>query len=618
MLESPGVGRVDTPKTKYAKSGDINIAYQVIGDGPIDIIYAPAFVSHADLEWEEPDYAHWMRRLSRFSRLILFDKRGTGLSDRDVADSTLEERVEDLRAVLDAVGSRQCTIIGNCEGGALAILFTATFPERVSRLILFAATYCLVEDPALPSALEQRQKYLRFIEYNRLHWGEGHLLHQHAPSKRLTAEMVERAGKWERAAATPRTAINYLQWQLEMDVRPVAKNLRTPTLIMHCTGDRIVPVGSSRWLAENIPGARYLELPGDFHWPWFDPSSTVSRAIEEFVTGAPRVPDDAQPALVTNGGSAAPADAIAELERYREILAAGDDAEVVAGIVARAHAIAAAARGAWSEAEAQFLKAAETFRRHGMVWQEAHTFQSWGHALQAGPDRRAAVEKLETAIEMLRGRQRTVDTGSRRNGSADAAARSSRRAAFRREGDYWTISSGGSVMRLKDAKGLHYIAYLLGRPGIEVFAGVLATVATTTDVQPAPPVDGNVRPDLGDAGPVLDVRAREQYRRRLADLEAELEGAARLNDTGRVERLRAEFEAVCEQVAAAVGFGARDRRTASHAERARLMVTKAIKTALAKIRANHQALGRHLATSITTGTCCVYDPGPEAGIAWDL
>jgi pimeloyl-ACP methyl ester carboxylesterase len=276
---------VETPKTKYAKSGDVSIAYQVIGDGPIDLIYVPAFISHADLEWEEPDYAEWMTRLSGFCRLILFDKRGTGLSDRDVGDSTLEERMDDLRAVLDAVGSRQCTIIGNCEGGALAILFAATFPERVSRLVLFAATYCVVDDPAFPASLEQRRKYVKSIDYIRSHWGEGHMLHQHAPSKRLTTEMVERMGKWERAAASPRAAINYLQWQLEMDVRPVAKNLRVPTLVMHCVGDRIVPVASSRWLAANVPGARYLELPGDFHWPWFDPSSTVSGAIEEFVTG---------------------------------------------------------------------------------------------------------------------------------------------------------------------------------------------------------------------------------------------------------------------------------------------------------------------------------------------
>jgi len=276
---------VDTPKTRYAKSGDINIAYQVVGDGPIDVIYVPAFISHADMEWEEPDYAAWMTRLSGFCRLILLDKRGTGLSDRDVGDSTLEDRMDDLRAVLDAVGSRQCAIIGNCEGGALAMLFAATFPERVSHLILFAATYCVVQDPAFPASLEQHQNYLKFIEYIRSHWGEGQLLHEHAPSKRLTAEMVERMGKWERAAASPRAATNYLQWQLEMDLRPVARNLRTPTLIMHCAKDRIVPVASSRWISENIPGARYLELQGDFHWPWFDPSSTVSGTIEEFVTG---------------------------------------------------------------------------------------------------------------------------------------------------------------------------------------------------------------------------------------------------------------------------------------------------------------------------------------------
>ena len=121
----------------------------------MDVIYVPAFISHADLEWEDPDYAEWMTRLSGFCRLILFDKRGTGLSDRDVGDSTLEDRMDDLRAVLDAVGSQRCTVIGNCEGGALAMLFAATFPERVSGLILFAATYCVVEDSQFPASLEQ-------------------------------------------------------------------------------------------------------------------------------------------------------------------------------------------------------------------------------------------------------------------------------------------------------------------------------------------------------------------------------------------------------------------------------------------------------------------------------
>ena len=273
------------PKTKYAKSGDISIAYQVVGDGPMDVIYVPAFISHADLEWEDPDYAEWMTRLSGFCRLILFDKRGTGLSDRDVGDSTLEDRMDDLRAVLDAVGSHRCTVIGNCEGGALAMLFAATFPERVSGLILFAATYCVVEDSQFPASLEQRLTYEKFIAYIRSNWGEGHMLHLHAPSKRLTADMVERSGRWERAAASPRAAINYLMWQLEMDARPVAKNVRVPMLVMHCPKDRVVPVAWSRWLAENVQGTRYIEVSGDFHWPWFDPTSTVLDAIKEFVTG---------------------------------------------------------------------------------------------------------------------------------------------------------------------------------------------------------------------------------------------------------------------------------------------------------------------------------------------
>jgi pimeloyl-ACP methyl ester carboxylesterase len=274
------------PETKYAKSGNISIAYQVIGDGPRDILFVPGAFSHLDLQWEDPDYAEWMTRLSGFCRLILFDKRGTGLSDRDVGESTLEERMDDLRAVLDAAGSRQCTVIAMSEGGALSMLFSATYPERVSRLIVFGVSYCLIDDPGFLPGMEQRRFSAMAIEYISTNWGKGQLLSVVAPSSMpLTPELFERMGRFERASASPRSAINHVKWQLEMDLRPVAKSLHVPTLIMHCSGDKNVPVGASRWLAKNVEGARYIELPGDYHWPWFEPDSAVMDAIEEFVTG---------------------------------------------------------------------------------------------------------------------------------------------------------------------------------------------------------------------------------------------------------------------------------------------------------------------------------------------
>jgi hypothetical protein len=312
-------------------------------------------------------------------------------------------------------------------------------------------------------------------------------------------------------------------------------------------------------------------------------------------------------------------DAIAELERCREILACGEDGPGLVGLVARAEALAAAARGSWSEAEAQFVKAAETFRRHGMVWQEAQTFQSWGSALRAGADRSAAIEKLDEAIEICRRRAASDGPiGSAGDERADAdGGGAALRAVFRREGDYWTVSWRGNVVRLKHAKGLHYIAYLLAHPGRQVLASDLAA-AQTAGGNGRARNPGGAAGDLGDAGALLDAKAREQYRRRIGELREELAEAVRFNDTLRAARLRAELEALRDQLARAVGLGGRDRKAASHAERARLMVTKAIKASLARIRARDASLGRYLATSIRTGNCCAYDPGALPPVTWRL
>ncbi len=273
------------PKTKYAKSGDISIAYQVIGDGPADVLFVPGFVSHLDLAWEDPAYAEWMTRLSRFCRLILIDKRGTGLSDRDVGESTLEERMDDLRAVLDTVGSNQCTVFGLSEGGALSMLFAAAYPERVSRLILFSVFVCGLESPDYPAGGEQRRVLDEILHGIQTSWGDGLLARYIAPSAPVSQEALEYSARYERAGASPQAALRQLRWCKELDARPIATSLRVPSLILHRTGDRLVPVGSGRWLAEHIEGARYLELPGDFHVPWIDPHSAIFNELEEFVTG---------------------------------------------------------------------------------------------------------------------------------------------------------------------------------------------------------------------------------------------------------------------------------------------------------------------------------------------
>ncbi len=207
--------------------------------------------------------------------------------------------------------------------------------------------------------------------------------------------------------------------------------------------------------------------------------------------------------------------------------------------------------------------------------------------------------------------------GARANGGTSASA-DAPRGTFRREGDYWTLSWGHHVVRLRNAKGLHYIAYLLAKPGRQILACELAAAGTATGDQQASIDRGATAADLGDAGGLLDAKAREQYGRRMDELGAELAHAVQLNDVGRAGHLRSELEALHDQIVAAVGLGGRDRKAASHAERARLMVTKAIKATIAKVRVSDAALGRHLATSIKTGHCCTYDPGPVPPVSWQL
>ncbi|HXJ35560.1 MAG TPA: alpha/beta hydrolase [Candidatus Eisenbacteria bacterium] len=620
---------------RYAKSGEVHIAYRVFGDGPPDIVLVPGTVSHVELFWELPANEYLLKRLASFSRVIVFDKRGQGLSDR-VADQTLEERVGDVLAVMDAAGSDRATIYGWSEGGQLSLKLAATHPERVSGLVLYGS---------YPSMYVTREQFDRFLQTLETHWGEGILVRVNAPSRRNDKAFVQWFGRLERAVASPGAILALMRANYEIDVRDLLPSINVPTLILHREGDSLVPVESGRYMAEHIPGARYVELPGVDHLLQAfeqDLLDVLLDEVEEFVTGTRRRPRAERPSPIAVSADPVdpvkhlpPApdaewrgadDAIAELERCREILACGEDGPGLAGLVARAEALAAAARGSWGEAEAQFVKAAETFRRYGMVWQEAQTFQSWGAALHAGADRRAAIEKVDMAIEIYRrhatGRgscERAERDISSPTGDAGAVGAPASRAVFRREGDYWTVSWRGNVVRLKHAKGLHYIAYLLGHPGRQVLASDLAAPGTTGGSDHAW-IDsgGTTAPNLGDAGTLLDAKAREQYRRRMGELREEVAEADRFNDTLRAARLRTELESLRDQIAGAAGLGGRHRKAASHAERARLMVTKAIKAALAKIRARDASLGRYLAASIKTGHCCTYDPGALPPVAWQL
>ena len=243
------------PETRYAKSGDVSIAYQVVGNGELDLVYVPGFVSNLDRVWENPLWADFFSRLAAFSRLILFDKRGTGLSDRVAGVPDLEARMDDVRAVMDASGSERAAVFGQSEGGAMSMLFAATYPERTRALVLFG-TYAHHASWVLSG--ERLQAFLDVIERG---WGTGVTIEFFVPSKASDETFRRQWAGWERAGASPAAAIALTRMNTEIDVRPILPAIRVPTLVMHRTGDPRCNVEAGRYLSNHIPGVKYIELP---------------------------------------------------------------------------------------------------------------------------------------------------------------------------------------------------------------------------------------------------------------------------------------------------------------------------------------------------------------------
>lgn len=272
------------PSTRYAQSGGLSIAYQVVGDGPLDIVYVPGWVSNLDHAWEFPRLVHVFERLSVFARLILFDKRGTGLSDRNVGFPTLEQRMQDVQAVMDAVGSRRAVLMGTSEGGNMSMLFAATYPERTVALVLngsFAKGLWAPDYPRAKTA-EQVEEELASIARD---WGGAFDLSNAAPSLVHDRQARDWLAGYLRNSASPQDAIALWRWNTEIDVRSILSAIHVPTLVLHRTGDRWVNVEEGRFVADRIPGAKWVELPGDDHVIWAGDADRALDEIEEFLTG---------------------------------------------------------------------------------------------------------------------------------------------------------------------------------------------------------------------------------------------------------------------------------------------------------------------------------------------
>lgn len=269
------------PETRYAQSGDVSIAYQVLGDGALDLVFVPGTVSHLDLWWENSHTTKFFERLASFSRLILFDKRGTGLSDRSEI-ATLEQRMDDVRAVMDAVGSKRAAVIGASEGGAMAMLFAATYPERTSALILLGA-YAKEPDFMTEEQLQANAHTLRqttnTIERARKR------VEYFAPSLAGDEQTIQWFSKLVRLGSSPGALIALTRMNNAIDLRDVLPTIRVPTLVIQRRDEAVTPVAYGRELAAKIPDAKYIELEGKDHFPWAHDADTILDEIQEFLTG---------------------------------------------------------------------------------------------------------------------------------------------------------------------------------------------------------------------------------------------------------------------------------------------------------------------------------------------
>jgi class 3 adenylate cyclase len=281
---------VDPPETRYVKSGDVHVAYQVVGDGPIDLVWVPGSVSHLDLQWDDPAIARFFSRLASFSRLILLDSRGSGLSDPIVGAPTLEENVGDILSVMDAAGCQDAVLYGASNGGPMCVLLAASHPARVSMMVLYSAIVRLLQDDEYPWGIttEALEAYQQLVQQR---WGTGVSLEVLGPTTATDNARRRWWGRFERSANAPALAMAVLRRDAELDVRAVLPFVQAPTLVLNRRRDPVTSVEAARWVASQIPTARFVELSGEGHFPMLGNAEAVLDEVQEFVTGVREGPD---------------------------------------------------------------------------------------------------------------------------------------------------------------------------------------------------------------------------------------------------------------------------------------------------------------------------------------
>jgi class 3 adenylate cyclase len=278
------------PETKYARSGDLHIAYQVFGEGDLDVVLVPGFTTHVELVWEHEPIARLMEGLASFARVIAFDRRGSGLSDPAPDAPTLEQRMDDVRAVMDAAGSDRAALLGASEGVPMCVLFAATCPQRVRALVLSGGMARSTYADDYPWGAPAEALVESGTELIQPHWGDGSMIDISAPSEAHDAESRAFYGRLERSTASPGMLSALGEMFIDLDVRDILPSVHTPTLIIHRTRDRLVNVGHGRWLAEHMPNARLVEFEGDDHVFWYEGAEEWLGEVQEFLTGTRAAP----------------------------------------------------------------------------------------------------------------------------------------------------------------------------------------------------------------------------------------------------------------------------------------------------------------------------------------